>query len=190
MVERTGIKRMKAKADKLRVALNLDGLPEVTLTLTTRPENDLNEILGVIANGKELDVEIKQHRKKRSLDANSYCWVLIGKIAEALNQAKDDIYIRMLTSYGQREKNLISVVSDGVDAIMSALDNHVVEVGRGFTNGKEFVHLAILIGSSKYDSKEMSVLIDGIVYEAKELGIETMPQEQLDSMKNSWKNLK
>jgi len=50
---------MKATADGLRVALNLKGLPEVTVTLTSRPESDLNDLLNIISQGKELDIPTK-----------------------------------------------------------------------------------------------------------------------------------
>lgn len=178
---------MKAKANGVRVAINLDGLPEVTLTLTTRPEHDINEILCVVAQGKELDVEIKQHRKKRSLDSNAYAWLLIGKMADVLKTSKETLYIQMLREYGQREKELISVVSDAVGVVTKALNGHCTEVGVGTVNGKQFTHVAILRGSSTYDTKEMSIFIDGIVYEAKELGIETMTPKELSILKEKWR---
>jgi hypothetical protein len=59
-------------------------------------------------------------------------------------------------------------------------------VGESELNGKLFKHLAILIGSSQYDTKQMSILIDGIVSECRELGIETKPEEEIRSLIESW----
>jgi hypothetical protein len=66
------------------------------------------------------------------------------------------------------------------------LSNTCTEVGQSELNGKIFVHLAILIGSSQYDSKQMATLIDGIVSECKELGIETMTPQELEGLKQTW----
>ena len=177
---------MKAIADGLRVALNLKGLPEVTVTLTSRPESDLNDLLNIISQGKELDIEIKQHRKKRSLDANSYAWVLLSKMADKLKTSKDTLYIDMLRQYGQREPQLLSIVAEGAEMVYRATHGHCTEVGESELNGKVFKHLAVLRGSSTYDSKEMATLIDGIVGEAKELGIETMTLSELALLKQKW----
>ncbi|MDQ9744386.1 hypothetical protein RF397_17385, partial [Acinetobacter baumannii] len=45
--------------------------------------------------------QIKEYRKKRSLDANAYCWKLIGDIADALRTSKEEVYLLMLKRYGQ-----------------------------------------------------------------------------------------
>ena len=95
----------------------------------------------------------------------------------------------MLKRYGQREKQLISIIDneEAIAMIYRATNNHCTVVGEGTVNGKQFKHLAILIGSSQYDTRSMSILIDGIVQDAKELGIETMTPNQLADLKNSWK---
>lgn len=180
---------MKAIANNIRLQFNESGIPEITLTIPNNKAeviNGVQDLKNAIANGKVLDVEIKQHRNKRSLDSNSYAWLLIGKIADILKTSKDEVYIEMLKRYGQREPKLLSVVADAVDMVYRATNNHCCEVGESELNGKLFKHLAILIGSSQYDSKQMSILIDGIVSEAKELGIETMTPEQLAVMNEQW----
>jgi hypothetical protein len=180
---------MKTTATAIKPQFNENGTPEIILTCPDK--SILNEIPGLksaIADGKKLDVEIKVHRNKRSLDANSYAWVLIGKIAKSMRPPipEDEVYIEMLKRYGQREPELVSVISEGAGVIYRATKNHCTEVGESELNGKTFKHLAILIGSSQYDTKQMSVLIDGIVQDAKELGIETMTKEELDSLKGEW----
>lgn len=125
--------------------------------------------------------EIKVHREKRSLDANAYLWVLIGKIADAVRANKDDIYVLMLKRYGQRE--MVSVRSD-VD--VSGFFKYFEKRGTSVLNGKEFAHYFVFKGSSEYDSREMSVLIDGVVSEAKELDIETLPPDEVARLKAMW----
>jgi hypothetical protein len=180
---------VKFTANNIRVSFDESQQQEVTFTLTQK--QPIDDLKAIIANKKLLAIECKEYRKKRSLDANSYAWLLIGKIADALRTSKEEVYIKMLTRYGQREKQLISIIDneEAIAMIYRATNNHCTVVGEGAVNGKQFKHLAVLIGSSQYDTKQMSILIDGIVSEAKELGIETMTPDQLAELKNRWKGV-
>lgn len=126
--------------------------------------------------------EVKEHHEKRSLNANAYAWSLIGKIADVVRSSKDEVYLMMLKRYGQSE--MVSVLSD-ID--ISGYFKYYEEVGRATLQGKEFTHYRVYKGSSEYDSREMSILIDGIVSEAKELDIETLPPCEVDRLKNMWR---
>jgi hypothetical protein len=177
---------MKLLSNNISTTFSESGQQLITLALTSKA--DISDLKAVIANKKLIAIECKEYRKKRSLDANSYAWLLIGKIADALRTSKEDIYIKMLTRYGQREKQLISIIAEeeALKMIYRAVDNHCCEVGESELNGKTFKHLAILIGSSQYDGRQMAILIDGIVSEAKDLNIETMTPNQLAELKSSW----
>lgn len=180
---------MKAISDNIRLQFNEDDKPELVIPIRTprkQAQEAVTELKGILAKGKPLAIEIKQYRHKRSLDSNSYAWVLITKIADALHTSKEDIYIEMLKRYGQREPKLLSVIAEAVDMVNRATNNHCTEVGESELNGKLFKHLAILIGSSRYDSKQMSILIDGIVSEAKELNIETLSDKEIQSLNEAW----
>jgi len=177
---------MKTTATNIR--LQFDENHNAEIVLTVKGHVEIVELKDVISRGKELTAEIKQHRRQRSLDANSYAWVLMNKIGEAMHPPipKEEVYIEMLERYGQREPKLLSVVSDAVDMVYRATQNHCCEVGESELNGKTFKHLAILIGSSEYDTKQMSILIDGIIQDAKELGIETMTLKEITLLKSEW----
>ena len=142
-----------------------------------------NDIITWLLNqDREKVFEVKEHKEKRSLNANSYAWSLIGKIADVVRSSKDEVYLRMLKRYGQSE--VVSVLSDiNVDGYFKYYE----EFGRSFLNGKSFTHYKVFKGSSEYDSKEMSALIDGIVSEAEELEIETLPPYEIERMKEMWK---
>jgi len=180
---------VKALADNIEVSYTETGKQKLTFTLTQK--QPIDDLKAIIANKKLLAIECKEYRKKRSLDANSYAWLLIGKIADVLRTSKEEIYIKMLTRYGQREKQLISIIAEeeALKMIYRAVDNHCCEVGESELNGKTFKHLAILIGSSQYDGRQMAILIDGIISEAKELDIEVMTPNQLAELKSSWKGI-
>lgn len=135
---------------------------------------------------EELSVSLKKYRKKRSLDANAYCWVLCSRIAEKIGSSKDEVYEQMLQDYGYFCKDergpVISTISAGRDASY-VLGGHWKLYK---TNGKFSSYLKIK-GSSEYDSAEMSSFIDRIIYEAKELGISTATPDEIARMKALWK---
>lgn len=131
---------------------------------------------------REKIFEIKEKKRRRSLNANAYAWLLIGKLADVLRISKDECYILMLKRYGQSE--MVSVVSE-ID--VRGYFKYYEEVGKTFLQGKNFTHYRIFKGSSEYDTREMSILVDGIVSEAKEVGIETMTPEELEKIKSLWR---
>ena len=126
--------------------------------------------------------EIKEHKEKRSLTAKAYAWTLIGKIADALRTSKEETYLTMLKRYGQSE--IVSVLSS-ID--VTGYFKYFEAVGKATLQGKEFTHYKIFKGSSEYDSREMAILIDGIISEAKELEIETLPPREIERLKEMWK---
>lgn len=126
--------------------------------------------------------EIKEHKEKRSLTANAYAWCLIGKIADVLRSSKEEIYLNMLKLYGQSE--IVSVLSH-ID--ISGYFKYYEPIATATLQGKEFTHYKIYKGSSEYDSREMAILIDGIVSEAKTLDIETLPPNEIEHLKELWK---
>lgn len=123
---------------------------------------------------REKIFEIKEKRKRRSLSQNAYAWELIGKIADIQRLSKEEIYLDMLKHYGQ--STLISVLS-AVNP--NEWFKYYEVIGTGQVNGKEFTHYKYFKGSSEYDSKEMTIFIDGIIQECKQLGIETMTPEEI-----------
>ena len=133
---------------------------------------------------KVLSLDIKEYRKKRSLDANSYCWVLCTKMASILNTSKDEVYEEMIQRYGTLD-------TDGEGyIIITLLEKIPVERLGGHwkfvKHEGRFCSYIKLKGSSEMDSKEMAVLLDGIVTECKEMGIETATPNELERMKEQW----
>lgn len=150
---------------------------KIVLTINSSDINTLEKLRGL-----KLNIELKQFREKRSLNSNNYAWELITKIADVLRSSKEEVYLQMLKRYGKSQ--MISVLSE-ID--VNKFLKYFEEAGESTLNGKLFKHYKVYTGSSEMDSKEMSILIDGIVSEAKELGIETMPPNELKSLKESWK---
>lgn len=172
---------MKALAKSIRCQFDESGRQELVLPLVSRVE--IAELKSAVEQGKQLDVEVKVHRNRRSLNANSYLWVLCQKLAEALKTDKDAVYLLMLERYGQFTH--IIVKPQVVDKFVSEWRT-VRNLGEVTLNGQKGVQLQCYFGSSSYDSREISILIDGVVSECKEAGIETLPDEEIRRMSAEW----
>lgn len=139
--------------------------------------------------GKKISVEIKEKRGGRSLDANAYCWVLCDKIAQTkgLMVKKTDIYKQAIRDYGVT--TIMPVENDRLPLILRAWD------GQGIGNTNDilgpskfdgYTNVRLYVGSSQYDTYEMSVLLDGLIADAQELGIDTMTPAEVEKLKSMW----
>ncbi len=152
---------------------------QLILHLTEHPPADLLQRW----ENKPLDVEIKLHKEKRSLDANSFLWLLLQKIAEVLHTSKDEVYLQMLERYGQFTHLIVK--KNAVDKLIEQWRICRV-LGDVNIKGQQGTQVQCFFGSSTYDTAQFSILLNGVVDEAKELGIEVLPQEEVDSMLAQW----
>lgn len=142
---------------------------------------DVKRKLFQLSEDKVYDVEIKIHREKRSLNANSYCWKLCTEIASAINSDKDSVYLLMLKRYG---------ISDLVPISNQVPIDDYIKYYDIESKTDKYTWYKIYKGSSKYDTKEMSVLLNGIVSECKEMGIPTKEDLEIERMVKEWESEK
>lgn len=154
----------------------------VTLSLPRHHADSLKKLMDA-----DIEADIKKYREKRSMSQNAYAWVLITKIAQSINPPlnKEEVYQIMLQRYGQG--GMVSIRTDLLDSMLRAFDYWEIK-GVGEVKGKEFTHLKVWVGSSKYDTKEMSQFIDGIISECKELDIDTDTPEQVARFMEAWED--
>ena len=170
---------MKIKGRINNISFNIKG--ESILSLEIYEKNTLLREYETLEKEDILSIEIKKHKNKRSLNANNYCWALINELGNEMNLSKDEVYLLMLKRYGQNE--LVSILSN---INVAGYFKYYEVAGTTILNNKEFTHYRIYKGSSEYDTKEMAILIDGIVSECQELGIETLTPDELDKLKSEW----
>lgn len=159
---------------------------KVTLLLDTNNLENIEEL-----NDKKLNIELKKWYKKRSLDANAYCWVLCDEIAKELSKdgttvTKDDVYKDSIYQIGTFQPMIVEEKAyEDFKRIWEkqGLGYLVKEVSRK----DKCVKVHCYYGSSSYDSKEMSLLIQNIVDFAKSLNIETKSEADLKSLLGEWK---
>ena len=142
----------------------------------------------------KLSVKLDKFRKKRSLDANNYMWHLCSEIAKVLTDTtkdkytKDDIYISAIKEIGVFKQ--MEVNKEAVSTAMYSWQLHGTGwVSETVDNGSHegFVILRLYYGSSTYNTKQMTRLINNIVADCKELGIETMTRKELERLTSLWK---
>lgn len=151
------------------------------LALEVNELNDFKQLVDDMNSLEKLSIEIKPYREKRSLNANNYAWKILTEIANVLRASKDEIYLKLLKRYGQSD--MFSVLADiPIDKYVKYYE----EIGEGTVNGKLFKHYRVYKGSSEYDSREMSIFIDGVVSEAKDLGIQTETPDEIARLKALW----
>lgn len=138
---------------------------------------------------KEYDAELNEHREKRSMDANAYCWVLLDKLADALRSTKEELYIGYVRNIGPHKD--FTLTQDEAGTFRAAWER----LGTGWpTEQVDFdkdgnrIVVRAYYGSSTYNTKQMSRLIDSIVEDCKAVGIETLPPERLEAMKVRWQH--
>ena len=155
----------------------------VTLELDTAPE------IYDQTQDSDLNVEIKKWREKRSLNANAYFHVLIGKIAAEMHISHQESHNLMIARYGAVDPEIKNIIMADEVPWMNLENIHLRPTSHAKTmeNGKVYRIYEVMRGSHTYDTKEMSVLIDGVVSEAKAMGIETLSPDELERIKEQWK---
>ena len=156
--------------NKPRIALSLDGAVELTFTA---PKTVLRALDGLT--DKPLTVTVKEFRQKRSLSQNSYLWVLLDKLGAKLNRSREELYKMYVKGYGVVE--LLPIKTEAVAEFnrrwgKQGLGWFTEDLGESKLNG--YTRLAAYYGSSTYNTQEMTRLIDAVVYDCHEQGIDTM----------------
>lgn len=122
--------------------------------------------------------EVKEYKEKRSLTQNAYAWKLITELGNVLHKSKEDIYKVMLRDYGQ---SVIVSISEEVD--MKKFFKYYEILGTGYVDGRKFKHIKFYKGSSEFDTREMSIFIDGIIQECEEQGIPTLTKDEIERLR-------
>ena len=134
----------------------------------------------------ELDLTIKPYKPKRSLSANAYMWVLVGKLADKTGLPPDEIYRNAIRAVGISQLMVVNARA------VSTIDHVWQAYGLGwFTERVDEdkdgeVILRCYYGSSSYDRKQMAALIDYIVQDCKAMGIETLTEQELSLLCDRW----
>lgn len=135
--------------------------------------------------------EVKEQHKKRSLDANAYFWVLADKLAEATRISKEDIYRHAIREIGGNSTT-VCVRDMAAEKLCQGWEKN----GLGWladtfpSKLPGCVNVTLYYGSSTYDTRQMSRLIDNIVQDCQAVGIETLSPDKLALLVEDWGDAK
>lgn len=164
------------------LSLSFDGKQRLTIELDADFRARFDEL-----KDQEIDLTVTKHRKRRSLDANAYAWVLIDRIAERRRMNPVEVYRNAIREIGgvseivciqDRAKETMKEIwrKNGLGWQVEELESKIP----GCTN------LVLYKGSSEYDTAQMSALIDSLVQDARAVGIETRSPEEIESLLRSY----
>lgn len=165
------------------VSFSMEGKPLVTLELNER--KSALAMVDELKAAEKLSVKIGKYRQKRSLDANAYFHLLVNKIAAESNQSDEAVKKKLVLDYG-------TIARDEDGQIYGAMLPSSADIDMFYPyaksykemqiDGKEYTCYLFYKRTRNLDSKEFARLIEGTVYEAKQLGIETMTPEELSRL--------
>lgn len=161
--------------------------PVLTFEVDANTES-LFQIFDELKTAERLSIKIGKFKKKRSLDANAFCWLMISKLAEKLNIPKTDIYRSAIKEIGGNS-DTVCVQDKAVESLCDGWNhNGLGWITETFPSKIEgCTNVTLYYGSSTYDTAQMSRLVNMIVQECEQLGIETKSQEEIDSLLSTWK---
>ena len=150
---------------RLEISKEWTGEPRITAILPKFEAHHLSELVSIPAEeiAEKWQLNIEKIKRKRSLDANAYAWVLMNKIAIKIQATAEEVYRQLIAELGAYE--IIPVKTEKLE---------------------KWHNMKCHYGSSVYDSEQMARLIDGIVAECKTLGIETMTPAEIKQLKANW----
>lgn len=165
---------------KPKIAVLLNGAVEITFTTTKSTVRAIEALRNT-----DLTVCVKEYSKRRSMSQNAYMWVLLDEIAAKVNKSKEDVYKEYVKDYGVFE--ILPLRNDAVEGFKTkwgknGLGWFTQDLGESKLQG--YTKLIVYYGSSTYTSQEMSRLLDAIIMDCKELGIDTLTLSDIMLLKN------
>ena len=173
------------------LAFDRDGKPMVTLSFDDKQGSVA--MMDELYNCDKLSIKIDKYRPKRSLNANSYLWVLCEKLADKLSEdgiphSKVDVYQTAIKERGiyREQGNLPIDFAKTSRHAWEMLGVGWVTEQVDFEPDGDNVVVRYYYGTSTYNSKQMNRVIDWLVNECHQLGIPTKTEEEIKSLLNSW----
>lgn len=165
--------------------LNFNRFGNSVLAIET--QTDLRALFDRL-NEKEIEVEIKEAKKKRSKDANAYMWTLLGELSEVLNIDKITLYRQYVRNIGGNYQ-VVCVQNQAVNDLCRGWEHNgigwLTDTAESKLEG--CTNVLLYFGSSTYNTKQMSRLLDLIIEDCKENGIEVLTPDELSLIKEEWK---
>lgn len=170
------------KARIIDFAIGMDKKQRVTFAL----DGDFRETFDELHEG-DVELTVKKYRQKRSLDANAMMWHFCEEIAKVTGTTKEDVYRQEIREVGVYTP--LPIRNDAVDEFQEIWSSHGVGWIAEVVDDSKLEGYKLVFayhGSSQYDTKQMSRLIDNIMQDAKALGIDTLSEQERSVLLDAW----
>lgn len=174
---------METQFEKAKMTMDAEG----TWLAIKMPRQEIMNFLETMK-PKKYTCILKEFRKKRSLDANAYMWTLVGQVAAAVLATPEEVYRSYIRDIGGNYE-VFPVRNDAVEKFPDIWErNHIgwFADNLGESKFEGYTNFRCYYGSSVYDTQQMSRLIDAVIQDCKELGIETLSEMELSRLKEEW----
>ena len=172
------------------IELDYDGIT-VQLRFSKKDTAELVDMLQTVRLGEDYELTIRKNNGKRSLNANSYHWVLCEKMAKRLGTSKYQVHNQLMCDYGtdwldaDGKHTYILMKDDG--RYMKSETMHYRPTDKvEDRNGVQYRWFILLLPSHLMDSAQMAALIDGTVADAREMGVDVRTPDDVERMKQLW----
>lgn len=178
---------MQCAGKIIDIGRSVNNNPKIMIELEGISIPDLVKLQGY----EKLTVNMQKFSGKRSLDANAYYWKLLGELARTMRTSNEEMHNLLLDSYGVLAEdadgnNIVHFMPESEDYLRMKYEHYRPTGIRIEYEGVMYCKYLRLKGSSEYNTQEMSRLIDGLIYECQQLGIETLPPAELERMMKAY----
>lgn len=170
------------------VGANIDyATNKPTLMLQVNEVNDFKELVDDMNGLDKLSIEIKPYRARRSLDANAYAWVLMDRLAEKLNESKENVYREYIKHIGGNSE-IVCIKNNAVERLCEGWSKNGIgwQTDTFPSKIEGCTNVILYYGSSTYDSSQMTRLLDLIIQDCKQQNIPVETPDEIARLKSLW----
>lgn len=120
--------------------------------------------------------ECNKAKRKRTLTQNSYYWALLSELAGALGLSNDELHFQLLKRYSTPQP-FVTFKNVDVSKFMRYYEKRA--------ENDRCISYLFYTPSSEMDTKEFKRLLDGLISECQEVGIDTLTPVEVARMKEA-----
>ena len=180
--------------DKAGVRTDAEGNTYVILKISEDSKYNVKSIVRDIqTTDKNVSVTFDYRKNHRSLDQNALLWRLLTIYADAIGGGRhgdvqpEEIYYQMLNKYGVAQ--FVVLPKEAVEDLKALYrDIKVIDDAVVVRNGKRTPAKVVkcIVGSSQYDTSQMSQLIDGVFDELAAIGVDVHTSREVGEYYDQW----
>lgn len=148
----------------------------------------LDSYIDSLDDAKTFEIEVKEIKRKRSLSANAYAWVLMDKLSAVTGIETTAIYRTYIRDIGDNMQTM-RVEDRAVDMLCELWQGKGLGwlTDKAYSGYEGWTDVFLWYGSSTFDRRQMAKLIDLIIQDCKEYGVEVDDPEEIERLVSEWK---